>query len=398
MSAIFPFRALRPVPQAAPRVASVPYDVVNSDEARALADGNPLSFLRVSRPEIDLPPGTDPHSTEVYSKAAENFAALRLAAPLVIEDAPRFYVYRLTMGTHTQTGVAACFSVNEYDENLIRKHEKTRPDKEDDRTRHLLAIGAQTGPVFLTYRAAPAIDAVMRRTVAGPPLFDFVAADGIRHEIWQVHMREEASLIEGFAALPALYIADGHHRAASAARAREAFHAQGEGEWDRVLAVAFPDDQMQILAYNRIVRDLNGLDVPGFLDALRAHGELREGGRATPARRGQVAVRVAAAWYTLTFADSDALDVDALEQEVLAPILGITDVRTDPRIDFVGGIRGTEVLERLVDGGEYAVAFSMFPVSTDDLMRIADAGGIMPPKSTWFEPKLRDGLLSHLIS
>jgi uncharacterized protein (DUF1015 family) len=398
VSAIFPFRALRPVPQAAHLVASVPYDVVSSDEARALAEGNPLSFLHVSRPEIDLPPGTDPHTTEVYTRAAENFAALRLAAPLVIEDAPRFYVYRLTMGAHTQTGVAACFSVNEYEENLIRKHEKTRPDKEDDRTRHLLAIGAQTGPVFLTYQASPAIDGVMQRTVGEPALFDFVAADGVRHEIWHVHVSDEAALIEGFAALPALYIADGHHRAASAARARETFEQQGEGEWDRVLAVAFPDNQMQVLPYNRVVRDLNGLSVPDFLDALRARGDLREGGSATPTARGQVAIRVPGAWYTLTFAESEALDVDALEREVLTPILNITDVRTDPRIDFVGGIRGTEVLERSVDGGEYAVAFSMFPVSTGDLMKIADAGGIMPPKSTWFEPKLRDGLLSHLIS
>lgn len=398
MSAIYPFRALRPVPRTAHLVASVPYDVVSSDEARALAEGNPLSFLHVSRPEIDLPPGADPHATEAYAKAAENFASLRLAAPLVIEDAPRFYVYRLTMGAHAQTGVAACFSVNEYDDNLIRKHEKTRPDKEDDRTRHLLAIGAQTGPVFLTYRASSAIDAVMRRTVAAPPLFDFVAADGVRHEIWHVHVSDEPALIEGFAALPALYIADGHHRAASAARARESFETQGEGEWDRVLAVAFPDDQMQVLPYNRVVRDLNGLSVPEFVDALRGRGTLRDGGSATPAARGDVAIRVAGAWYTLTFPASEALDVDALEREVLAPILGITDVRTDPRIDFVGGIRGTDVLERRVDGGEYAIAFSMFPVSIEDLMRIADAGGIMPPKSTWFEPKLRDGLLSHLIS
>jgi uncharacterized protein (DUF1015 family) len=398
MSAIFPFRALRPVPDAAARVASVPYDVVSGDEARALAQGNPLSFLHVSRPEIDLPPDTDPHSDVAYTKAVANFAALREAAPLVLEDAPRFYVYRLTMGAHTQTGVAACFSVEEYETDLIRKHEKTRPDKEDDRTRHLLAIGAQTGPVFLTYKASEAIDAVVQRTVRQAPLFDFLAPDKVRHEVWDVHVSEEPALVEGFAAVPVLYIADGHHRAASAARARESFSERGEGEWDRVLAVAFPDNQMQVLPYHRVVRDFNGLDEAGFLDAVRSRAEVREGGPPSPASRGQVAMRLASGWYTITFPRADALDVDVLEREVLAPILGIADVRTDSRIEFVGGIRGTAELERLVDTRGYAVAFSMYPVATADLMRIADQGGIMPPKSTWFEPKLRDGLLSHLIS
>jgi uncharacterized protein (DUF1015 family) len=398
MSAIFPFRALRPVPDAAALVAAVPYDVVNTEEARALAEGNPISFLHVSRPEIDLPPRTDPHDDSVYARAVDNFAALRLAAPLVLEDAPRFYVYRLTMGAHAQTGVAACFSVEEYETDLIRKHEKTRPDKEDDRTRHMLAIGAQTGPVFLTYKASGAIDGVVQRTMAETPLFDFVAIDGVRHEVWLVHVCEESALVEGFGAVPVLYIADGHHRAASAARAREALSSGGEGEWDRVLAVAFPDDQMQVLPYNRVVRDLNGLNAPAFLDAVRSRAAVREGGPASPAERGQLAMRLAGAWYTVTFESSETLDVDLLEREVLAPILGISDVRTDPRIGFVGGIRGTAELERLVDSGSYAAAFSMYPVSTADLIRIADAGGIMPPKSTWFEPKLRDGLLSHLIS
>jgi uncharacterized protein (DUF1015 family) len=398
MSAIYPFRALRPVPKAAADVAAVPYDVVNSDEARALAAGNPLSFLHVSRPEIDLPPGTDPHGDAVYAKAAESFSALKQAAPLVLEDAPGFYVYRLVMGTHTQTGVAACFSVDEYDDDLIRKHEKTRPEKEDDRTRHMLAIGAQTGPVFLTYKASAEVDAAVARVVAELPLFDFTASDGVRHVVWRVPVRDEQAMADGFAAVPVLYIADGHHRAASAARAREALRSRGDGEWDRVLAVAFPDNQMQVLPYNRVVRDLNGLDAPGFLDAVRARGELREGGPASPQARGQIAVRLGGAWFTLTFPPSDTLDVDVLEREVLAPVLGITDVRTDERIDFVGGIRGTAELERLVDQAGFAVAFSMYPVSVADLMRIADAGGIMPPKSTWFEPKLRDGLLSHLIA
>jgi uncharacterized protein (DUF1015 family) len=263
----------------------------------------------------------------------------------------------------------------------------------------MLAIGAQTGPVFLAYKASTDIDAVARRAVAEPPLFDFTAPDGVRHELWRVHPREAQALVDGFAAVPVLYIADGHHRAASAARARQALRARGAGEWDRVLAVAFPDDQMQVLPYNRVVRDLNGMDAPAFLGALRARAEVRDGGPASPRARGQVAVRLAGAWYTAAFpAAAGALDVDLLEREVLLPILGITDVRTDSRIEFVGGIRGTGELERLVDGGGFAVAFSMYPVSMADLMRIADEGGIMPPKSTWFEPKLRDGLLSHVIA
>jgi uncharacterized protein (DUF1015 family) len=398
MSALFPFAALRPVPAAASRVAAVPYDVINTEEARAMASGNPLSFLHVSRPEIDLPPGTDPHADLVYSRASENFSTLKRAAPLVIEETPSLYLYRLTMGGHVQTGMAACFSIDEYDRDLIRKHEKTRPDKEDDRTRHMLSIGAQTGPVFLTYRASPAIDSAAARVIEAAPLFDLTASDGVRHEIWRVCANDAPAFIEGFAAVPVLYIADGHHRAASAARARRLLSAQGAGEWDRVLAVAFPDDQMQILPYNRVVRDLNGHSVTGFLDAVRRRAAVREGGPMSPQARGQVAIRVGAAWYTATFPPDDALDVDVLERELLGPILGITDVRTDRRIDFVGGIRGPAELERLVDAGGFAVAFSMYPVSTTDLMRIADAGGIMPPKSTWFEPKLRDGLLSHVIA
>src|SRR5262245_38901390 len=255
MASIFPFAALRPAPHAAAAVAAVPYDVVNADEARALADGNALSFLHVSRAEIDLPAGTDPHADEVYERAAENFRDLKTRAPLVEEDSPTFYAYRLQMGGHTQTGIAACFSIDEYDRDVIRKHEKTRPDKEDDRTRHMLAIGAQTGPVFLAYPASAAVDAVIDRTVASPPLFDFAAPDGIRHEIWTIDSSAHADIIDAFAAIPTLYIADGHHRAASAARTRRALEGRGPGEHDHVLAVAFPDNQVQILPYNRVVRD-----------------------------------------------------------------------------------------------------------------------------------------------
>jgi uncharacterized protein (DUF1015 family) len=398
MSAIYPFAALRPVPNVAAKVASVPYDVVNTEEARALAEGNPLSFLHVSRPEIDLPPGTNPHADEVYDLAAARFRELKEAAPLVVEDAPSFYVYRLHMAGHVQSGIAACYSIDEYDRELIKKHEKTRPDKEDDRTRHMLAIGAQTGPVFLTYRASKAVDAIVQRAAEGPALFDFTAPDGVRHQVWQLPVSENQQLVDAFAKIEALYIADGHHRAASAARTRKSLAAKGAGEHDRVMAVAFPDNQMQILPYNRVVSDLRGQSASEFLETLKQKFQVREGGPSAPENKGSVAMYLDGKWYTIALPSSGtALDVDLLEGAILQPLLGIGDVRTDKRIDFVGGIRGTAELEKLVDSGKFAVAFSMYPVSIDDLMRISDAGGIMPPKSTWFEPKLRDGLLSHLI-
>lgn len=398
MAAIYPFAALRPTPTSAAAVAAVPYDVVSSDEARALAAGNPLSFLHVSRPEIDLGADADPHAPAAYEQAAKAFDVLKSEAPLVVEEAPSFYVYRLHMGTHVQSGIAACFSIDEYDRDVIKKHEKTRPDKEDDRTRHMLAIGAQTGPVFLTYRASKSVDDVVSRVVQTAPLFDLSAPDGVRHEVWQVPAIENQHIVDAFANIDALYIADGHHRAASAARTRRSLAAKGAGEHDRVLAVAFPDDQMQVLPYNRVVKDLNGLTPDGLLQALAREFSIHEGGPASPSGKGKIAMYVAGAWHTLDVkTPSDALDVDMLQASILEPILGIKDVRTDKRIDFVGGIRGTQALERLVDAGSAAVAFSLYPVSVRDLMRISDAGGIMPPKSTWFEPKLRDGLLSHLI-
>jgi uncharacterized protein (DUF1015 family) len=403
MASIFPFAALRPTPQAAAAVAAVPYDVVSTDEARALAADNPLSFLHVSRAEIDFPPGTDPYSDQIYERANENFRDLRARAPLVVEDSPSFYVYRLHMGGHVQTGIAATFSIDEYDEGSIKKHEKTRPDKEDDRTRHMLAIGAQTGPVFLTYSASSAIDDLIARTISEEPLFDFAAPDGIRHVIWRVPAERNDAIIQAFADVPHLYIADGHHRAASAARTRRALAGRGAGEHDRVLAVAFADREMQILPYHRVVKDLNGLTPQQFLDTLRQRVTVRENGSSAAARKGEAGLYLAGRWYTLTFPAASqgdigaALDVSRLQDLVLAPIVGIHDVRTDKRIDFVGGIRGPAELQRLVDSGQFAAAFSLYPVTIEDLMRIADAGGIMPPKSTWFEPKLRDGLLSHLI-
>ncbi len=388
-------------------MAAVPYDVVSTAEARALAQGNPLSFLHVSRAEIDLPPDTDPHADLVYETAAANFATLRAAAPLSVEDAPSLYAYRLRMGSHEQAGIAGCFSVDEYERDVVRKHERTRKDKEDDRTRHLLTLGAQTGPVFLTYPADPALDALVSRAASGAPLFDFTAVDGVQHTLWRLGAGEREAVVAAFDRIPLLYIADGHHRAASAMRARQALREThpGDGpiEADGFLAVAFAHDQMQVLAYHRVVRDLAGQAPAGFLAALR--GRLRvEPGSASPAGPGEVSMYLDGRWHALTLAPApvgappaDRLDVSRLQAQVLEPLLGIGDPRTDARIDFVGGIRGPAALVERVDAGTGAVAFALHPVNVGDLMAIADAGGIMPPKSTWFEPKLRDGLLSHLI-
>ncbi len=404
MSTLVPFRALRPAPAVAARVAAVPYDVVNAEEARALAAGNPLSFLHVSRAEIDLPPGTDPYSDEVYARAARSFVTLTTEAPLLMEESASLYAYRLRMGEHVQTGICGAFSLEEYERDVIRKHERTRRDKEDDRTRHVLELRAQTGPVFLTYPAHKTIDVLVERATGSAPLFDFTASDGIQHTVWRLPADLTNGVVDAFTEVPALYIADGHHRAASAARVREQLRATaGSGEWDTVLAVAFPDNQMKILPYNRVIRDLASHDASSFLDTLRQRFDVREG-PATPVRTGQVAMYLDGGWYTISLgepadglAPDQRLDVSRLQELVLGPILGIGDVRTDARIDFVGGVRGTQELERLVNSGRAAVAFSMYPVSVADLMRISDAGGIMPPKSTWFEPKLRDGLLSHVI-
>jgi uncharacterized protein (DUF1015 family) len=409
VAALFPFRALRPTPAAAKDVAAVPYDVVTTGEAAALAHGSPLSFLHVSRAEIDLPSGTDPYADAVYDRAVENFRSLKKAAPLVMHDEPAVYVYRLRMGQHVQTGVAGCFSLDEYDAGGIKKHERTRRDKEDDRTRHMLAIQAQTGPVFLTYRATNGVGNLVERATAEEPLFDFTAADGVQHVVWAVAGADSRSLAEAFGTVPALYIADGHHRAASAARAREQLRSRGPGPWDTFLGVAFPHDQVQILPYNRIVKDMTGASPAALLTRLRERFVV-EPGPAVPVRRGDLSMFLDGRWYTIGIRDQGAgigdrgsgigrerLDVDLLQELVLSPLFAIGDVRTDKRIDFVGGARGTRFLEEAVSSGRAAAAFSLFPVSIDDLMSISDEGGIMPPKSTWFEPKLRDGLLSHVF-
>jgi uncharacterized protein (DUF1015 family) len=398
MARIRPFRALRPEPARAREVAAVPYDVVTTSEARELASGRPLSFLHVSRPEIDLPEGTDPHSDAVYRKAAENFERLQREAPLVREEEPSIYVYRLRMGDHEQTGVAAACSLDEYDSGAIRRHERTRRDKEDDRTRHMVTLGAQTGPVFLTYRRRDGIDDLVARATRDEPLYDFLAEDGVSHAIWRVGGDAARRLVSEFERVPLLYIADGHHRAASASRARgELAGKGGRDAADSFLAVAFPDTHVKILPYNRVVKDLGGRTPAEFLAALREKLSVSDTAPASPERRGKVSMYLDGRWHGLDFGESEELDVTLLQDRVLDPILGIHDIRTDPRIDFVGGGRGTAALERAVDEGRAAAAFSLYPVSTEDHMRVADANGIMPPKSTWFEPKLRDGLLIHEI-
>ncbi|HEY0081487.1 MAG TPA: DUF1015 domain-containing protein, partial [Pyrinomonadaceae bacterium] len=348
MAVIYPFRALRPPVAQVEQVASVPYDVVNTEEARALAEGNPLSLLHVTRPEIDLPEGTNIYSAEVYARAAENFQKLVETCPLETEAEPSLYLYRLVMGTHEQIGVAACCSVDEYDRDLIRKHERTRPDKEDDRTRHMLELRAQTGVVFLTYRANPRIDALAAAIVAGEPLYDFTAPDGIRHTLWRAPSPD--ALASAFEEVPLLYIADGHHRAASASRARAHLRDgnpqhTGEEEYNRFLTVIFPSDQMQILPYHRVVRDLHGMSAEDFLAEVGTKFDVAEGSAAVPAR-GEFGMYLRQRWYNLTPLDASraqtddpttALDVSVLQDQLLDPILGIKDVRTDKRIDFVGG-------------------------------------------------------------
>jgi uncharacterized protein (DUF1015 family) len=408
VAVIQPFRALRPPAEKVSLVASPPYDVVSTEEARALAADNPLSFLHVSRPEIDLPAGTDLYSDVVYGKAADNFEKLVRECPLTEEETPSVYLYRLVMGGHEQIGVVACCSVDEYDRNLIRKHERTRPDKEDDRTRHMLTLNSQTGPVFLTYRARPDIDTMVLETTASAPLYDFTAPDGVQHTIWRAP--DPVRFVQAFREVPLLYIADGHHRAASASRARaelkeRSFGHTGDEEYNYFLTVIFPDNQLQILPYNRIVRDLNMLTAGEFFLKVTTKFNVLEDAPPTPERPGQWSMYFVKRWYGLTLKDAPApggdpvasLDVSLLQDHLLDPILGIKDVRTDKRIDFIGGIRGTEELEQLVDDGKAAVAFSLYPTTIADLLRVSDAEGIMPPKSTWFEPKLRDGILIHNI-
>ncbi|HET7626277.1 MAG TPA: DUF1015 family protein [Verrucomicrobiae bacterium] len=404
MATIKPFAALRPEPELAARICELPYDVMSSREAREIASGNPLSFLHVSKPEIDLPPETDVYAPEVYAKGKENFERLIARGALKKDSAPSFYLYRQIMGNHAQTGLVATASCQEYLDGVIKKHELTRPDKEDDRVRHIESLNAQTGPVFLTYKAVGAIDDFVTKKISEKPAVDFTAKDGVRHTSWMISSADEIKFIETqFAQIPFLYIADGHHRSAAAARVFQS--RKGAGQSAQFLAVIFPHNQMQILPYNRVLKDLNGLTLAQLMEKLADVFEIQTQAAATPKSKHTLGLFLGGKWHTLKFRPNltatndpiEQLDVTLLQKYVLDPIFGIADPRTSKRINFVGGIRGAAELEKLVNSGEYACAFSMFPTSIEDLMSIADAGGIMPPKSTWFEPKLRDAMFSHLI-
>ncbi len=405
MATLKPFAALRPQPELADQICELPYDVMSSDEAREMAAGKPLSFLHVSKPEIDLPAGTDIYSQEVYAQGAENFAKLISQGALKQDEKPNFYLYRQVMGKHAQVGLVAAASCEEYLANIIKKHELTRLDKEDDRVRHIEALNSQTGPVFLTYRAVAAFDEFAAKKISETPAVDFTGADGVRHTSWTLSSAEEISFVENqFAQIPFLYIADGHHRSAAAGRVFKSRN--GAGHSGQFLSVIFPHNQMQILPYNRVLKDLNGLTLRELILKLENVFETIRLGEATPKSKHQLGLFIEGKWHRLTFKREftmgknliEGLDVTLLQQHVLAPVFGIDDPRTSKKINFVGGIRGTVELEKLVTSGEYTCAFSMFPTSIEDLMQIADAGGIMPPKSTWFEPKLRDAMFCHLIS
>ena len=405
---LHPFDAVRPMPALAAKVASVPYDVVNRVEAAELARDNPHSFLHVGRSDIDLPEGTDPHDTRIYSKAREALEGFVSQGVLVREGKPSLYLYRQIMSGRSQTGLVGCVHIDDYEHDVIRKHEKTRQDKEDDRTRHVLTLDAHAEPVFLTYRGRTEIDVLAEPVLGTEPLYDFTAPDGVRHTVWQIPDPEH--WVEAFKAVPHAYVADGHHRSASAWRAGKERRAansrhRGDEEYNWFLAVLFPADQLTILPYNRVVRDLGGKSPAQVLHALRDVGRLAPADHPRPPRPGTFCVYLADAWYRVEFDEESidrrdpigSLDVSLLQERVLGPVLSIGDPRTDQRIDFVGGIRGTTELERRVNSGEMAIAFSLYPTTLEQLMAVSDAGGVMPPKSTWFEPKLRSGLFVHTL-
>ncbi len=411
MSLIKAFRGLRPTSGRASDVAAPPYDVMSADEARQMVAGRPWSFLHISRPEVDLPADTNPYAPEVYAKAAENLKHMRQQNVLAQDAAPSYYVYRLTMGEHRQTGLVAAASVEAYDQDRIKKHEFTRPKKEDDRVRQIEALAAQTGPVFLVYPSSDAVDSTLARVSNATPDMDVTAADGVRHELWAVSDETTVtSLTQAFDAMHALYVADGHHRSAAASRvavsSREANPAHtGEEDYNYFLSVIFPHNQMQILDYNRVVRDLNGMDKETFLKEVAARFTMTESEtQFKPASTAEFGMYLDGQWYGLRLEASRipndpvaSLDVSLLANELIEPLLGISDPRRDERIDFVGGIRGLAGLEKRVDSGEMSVAFALYPTSMEALMAVADAGEVMPPKSTWFEPKLADGLVSHML-
>ena len=412
MSLIRPFHGLRPAAGRADTVLAPPYDVLNTEEARERVIGRSNSFLHISKPEIDLPVGTDPYAPQVYDKGRDNFMRMIEEGVLVTDESPCYYFYRLIMGEHVQTGLVAVSSVADYDSNRIRKHEFTRPDKEDDRVQQIDALNAHTGPVFLTYRQSALINEITATITAGSPAMDVVADDGVQHTVWVANDAETLDRItREFDAMECVYIADGHHRSAAASRVaaqRKAANANhtGDEDYNYFLSVIFPDSQMQILDYNRVVTDLNGKTTGAFLEAVKASFTVTESSKPVkPQTTAEFGLYLQGQWYRLNInpdlIPSDdpvaCLDISLLANHLIDPILGISDPRRDKRIDFVGGIRGLAELEKRVDGGEMAVAFSLFPTSLAQLMDVADAGEVMPPKSTWFEPKLADGLVSHML-
>jgi uncharacterized protein (DUF1015 family) len=408
MTLVRPFAGLRPAPQHASAVAAPPYDVLNTEEARARATGKPHSFLHISKPEIDLPAGTDPYAAVVYETGAKNLNRLAGEGVLIRDTEPHYYVYRLKMGDHLQTGIVVAASVADYDTNRIRKHEFTRPDKEDDRVRQIEALNAQTGPVLLAYKADDAVDAILESAAAGAPLYDVTADDGIQHTLWQI---ADAATVDRltllFDAMTALYIADGHHRSAAASRVAAARRGKGKSDTaEYFLAVAFPHDQMRIFDYNRVIKDLGGLSADAFLAKLGERFDVAPAdAQVRPDKPTRFGMYLDGRWYRLDIKAAHIpktdpvarLDVSLLQDNLIAPVLGIADPRRDKRIDFVGGIRGLGELEKRVNSGEMKVAFSLHPTTLDQLMAVADAGQVMPPKSTWFEPKLADGLVSHVL-
>jgi uncharacterized protein (DUF1015 family) len=410
---LHPFRALRPPAGRAARVAAPPYDVVSRQQAAALAEGNPESFLHVARAEIDLPADVDPHDPRVYARARANLDRFVAEEVLIREPGPALYLYRQTRAGRTQVGVAGCVHVDDYAGDVIRKHETTRPDKEDDRTRHILVVGAHAEPVLLAYRGRADLDRLVGADMAALPLHDFTTGDGVRHTVWPV--AEVARYVNAFGAVSAAYVADGHHRSASAwraARKRRAGTLQpghprqgGDEEHDWFPAVLFPAAQLEILAYNRVIADLGGRTARDVLDKLATIGRLSATDSAAPPRPGSFGVYLDRRWHLLELPEAcvdrrdpmRSLDVSLLQDRVLGPVLGIGDQRTDPRIDFVGGVGGTRELVARVDGGAAALAFSLYPPTVEQLMAVSDAGHMMPPKSTWFEPKLLSGLFVHTL-
>jgi uncharacterized protein (DUF1015 family) len=403
---LHPFFALRPAPDLAPQVAAVPYDVVDRTEAAELARGNPNSFLHVGRSDIDLPEDTDPHDPRIYAQARQALDRFIQQGVLVRDRERSLYLYRQIMEGRTQTGVVGCVHIDDYEGDIIRKHEKTRPDKEDDRTRHVLTLNAHAEPVFLAFRGRTEIDVLSEAVLSTQPLYDFTAADRVRHTVWRV--TRPAAFVEAFRDVPHAYVADGHHRSASAWRAGKERRAAnprhgGNEEYNWFLAVLFPADQLTILPYNRVVRDLAGKTAAQVLQELRGLGRTSTTDHPRPPRPGTFCIYLAGAWYRLELDHEvidrrdpiGSLDVSLLQDGVLGPVLGIGDPRIDTRIEFVGGIRGTAELERRVNSGEMAIAFSLFPTTMEQLMAVSDAGAVMPPKSTWFEPKLRSGLFVH---